>query len=245
VTPTNIVLSIQFVASAILAILLLKKRVNRCLPIFLTYVLYSTLSNAAQLLCQSDRSLYFKVYWISETGDISLAVAATCESFFATFRGFFVLAWFKFLLPVLAAVVAAYALWKAWMHPPVLNSPLVALIVGAEIGLRYFIAGIFILYLALRRSLQIVDLRSEHNVILGFFLASAGMLLAAIVRSESGTDFPLITSWAAPAACTIALFIWVFSPWTHKEQIIDPQIDADSAFKVLKQYSSVLKKVRR
>jgi hypothetical protein len=244
------ILGIQFAAAIVLAIILVRRRVHRKLPFFSTYVIYSIAATALQWACVSHQQLYFTVYWLTEAGDVALAVAATCESFITTFRGFFVLAWFRWLLPALAVTVAIYAGWKAWIHPPVLNSTMAALVVGLEIGLRYFIAGVFFLYVASRRYVKISNSGFQYNVLLGFFLASVGMLLAAVLRSEFGTNFRLMIAWAAPVGYSAALCVWISSLITtvadeKQKGTAGPQVTAASAIQVLTQYSSVLKKARK
>jgi hypothetical protein len=247
-SPANIVLGLQFVTAIALICLLAKRRAFLVSPIFMAYIIYSVISTAVQWVCLPDQQLYFKAYWLTEAGDIILAVAATCESFISTFRGFFALSWFRWVLPLLAGLVAIYATWKAIMHPPVLNSPLVAIVVGVEIFLRYFIAGVFITHLIGRRIWRVSILRFQYNILLGFFLSSCGMLFAAMLRSEFGTEFRLAMEWAQPVAYSAALFVWLFSAMTwqaKEEQRLSPEINADFAFLELGGYSSVLKKARK
>jgi hypothetical protein len=249
VTIANAILGIQFVAAVVLAAFLIRRRMHRKLPLFVAYVIYSIAATALQWACVSNQQLYFKVYWLTEIGDIALAVAATCEIFVVTFRGFFVLRWFRWLLPALAALVAFYAGWKAWVHPPALNSPMVSLVVGLEIGLRYFIAGVFLAYVAARRYVKIGNFDFQYNVILGFFLASVGMLVSAVLRSEFGINFRLMAAWASPVGYSAALCVWLFSfvtPLAGEEQKrVEAQVTAASAIQQLELYSSVLKKAQK
>jgi hypothetical protein len=248
VNVANAILGIQFAAAVVLAILLVRHRVHRRLPFFSAYVIYSIAATALQWACVSHQQLYFKVYWLTEAGDIALAVAATCESFISTFRGFFVLAWFRWLIPALAVLVACYAGWKAWTHPPLLNSPMAALVIGLEIALRYFISGVFLVYLAARRYVKIGNSGFQYNVVLGFFFASVGMLVAAVLRSEFGTKYWLVITWSSPVGYSAALCVWLFSfvtPLADEEQKDEAQVTAASAIQELRQYSSVLKKARK
>jgi hypothetical protein len=248
VNGATLILAIQFAAAGALAALIFMRRIHRTLPLFSSYVIYSSAAIALQLACASHPQLYFKVYWLTEAGDVILAVAATCESFIFTFRGFFVLSKFRWLLPSLAFLIACYTVWKAWAHPPALNGPLVAVVVGLEFGLRYFIAAIFIVYAAARRYTKIQDVTLQRDVILGFFLGSAGMLIAAVVRSEFGTNFSIVSQWAAPVGYSIALFVWLHSLVIlapGAEPKVKSQINAASAIQELTQYSSVVKKARQ
>jgi hypothetical protein len=242
------ILGVQFVAAVALAALLIRRRVHRTLPLFSAYVIYSIAATALQWACVSNQQLYFKVYWLTEAGDIALAVAATCESFISTFRGMFVIAWFRRLLPGMAILVALYAGWKAWIHPPLLNSPMVSLVVGLEIALRYFIAAVFLAYVIARRAFKIANSGFQYSVLLGFFLASAGMLVSAVLRSEFGTNFKLMAAWASPVGYSAALCVWLLSfvtPLADEEQKVDSQINAGSALEELRKYSSVLKKASK
>jgi hypothetical protein len=247
-SAANIVLGLQFVTAIALVCLLVRRRAYQVSPIFVAYIIYSVVSTTVQWVCLSDQQLYFKAYWLTEVGDVILAVAATCEGFISTFRGFFALAWFRWVLPLLAALVAIYATWKAIMHPPVLNSPLVAIVVGVEIFLRYLIAGVFITYLIGRRVWKVPTLRFQYNTLLGFFLSSCGMLFAAMLRSEFGTRFRLTMDWAQPVGYSVALFVWLLSAMTaqtKEEQRSSAEINPNFAILELGGYRSVLKKARK
>jgi hypothetical protein len=242
----NIVLSLQFIVTVALLVFLVKRKAHRLFPLFFCYVAYAIAETSVQWATYSNPRLYFKVYWITEAIDIILAVAATCESFISTFRGFFALRWFRFVLPMLAIIVAIYATWKAWVHPPVLNSPLAALVIGLEIALRYYIAGIFLIYVASRAMWKVSNFRFQYNIVLGYFLASAGMLVAALLRSEFGTKYRLTISWAQPVGYSFALLVWFLSsltPLTVEKEPAIARTQADSAMNELEKYSSVLRKV--
>ncbi len=248
-SPANIVMCIQFACTVALLVFLIRRKTYTELPIFFSYIVYAIAETVLQWSTYSNPHLYFKAYWVTEAIDVLLAVAAICESFISTFRGYLRVRWFPMIIPALAVTVAAYAILKAWFHPPVLNSPMAATVIGLEIGLRYFIAGIFVAYMLARRLARVTDLRFQNNIMLGFFLASCGMLLAAVLRSEFGTRYRITIAWAQPVAYSCALLVWIASSYTpltdEKEKSGHPQMSADSAFNELEGYKSVLRKTRK
>lgn len=238
-------LSAQLAALALLGVLMLKRGAQP--PIFALYVAYSLSAVAAQLIVSSDRLLYFKIYWIGEAGEVSLAIASVYEAFLRTFRGYFLLIWFRCLLPAIVLAITGYAIWKAVARPPVLNGPLAAIIVGAEVGAQYLILATFLCHAVLHKILRISHRRFEYAITAGFGISSLGTLLATMIRSEFGTRFMWVITWGSSALYLLALIIWIGSCLTPAASEVSGAngITAPDALEHLEQYRTALKKVER
>jgi hypothetical protein len=236
----------QLAAGVVVAALLMRRRIYRRLPLFVTYVAYSALATAARLASLAHWPLYWKVYWITEAGDVALALAAVAHSFFLAFRGLFQVRWFRYLAPLVPALVVLYAAGKAWLRPPAAAGPFVPLIVGVEIAAQNLIAAAFLAYIALRRILKLSYSSGDFEVMLGFAVASFGMLAAVIFRSEYGTRFTSVITWAPSIAYSCALLIWAKSAF-HTPVPAPPELRVDPAraLEELTQYETVLKKAER
>ncbi|HEX7289472.1 MAG TPA: hypothetical protein VF532_25030 [Candidatus Angelobacter sp.] len=235
----------QLGAAVVVAALLLWRRVYRRLPLFVTYVAYSALATAARLASLAHWPLYWKVYWITEAFDVALALAAVAHSFFLAFRGLFQVRWFRYLAPLAPALVILHAAGKAWLRPPAAAGPWAPLIVGVEIAAQNLIAASFLAYIALRRILKLSYSNSNHEVMLGFAVNSFGMLAAVVFRSEYGTQFKNLITWAPSIAYSCALLIWAKSAFHQPAGAAEAALEPALALEDLAQYEAVLKKAGR
>jgi len=249
VSAASAVLAGQFVLLALLGAALLRRGAVRSYPVFCTYIAASFCAVLAQWASSGNRVLYFKVFWITHALGSLLAIAAIYETFALSFRGYFVLRWFRLLLPAVAVIVAAYAIWKSFAHPPVLGSPLVNAVIGVEIGVQYLIVATFICYAALHKVLDVSYSSFRYGVAAGFGLASFGMLAATLLRSEFGTRFHGFITWAPSVAYFLALLVWTGSssiPLADEREIPGAdRITAADALDQLQQYRTTLEKARK
>lgn len=235
----------QLVAALVVAGLLIGRGVYRRLPLFVAYVAYSALATAARLASLAHWPLYWKVYWITEAGDMALALAAVAHSFFLAFRGLFQVRWFRYLAPLLPALVVLYAAAKAWLRPPAAAGPWVPLIVGVEIAAQNLVAAAFLAYLALRRILKLAYSAVDFEVMLGFAVSSFGMLAAVVLRSEFGTRFMNVTIWTPSIAYFCALLIWLKAALHQPTGAPELAVDPARALEELARYEAALKKAGR
>ena len=249
VSAAALVLAAQLAGLVLLGLFLFRRGARRTAPVFSGYAIYSAAAIFLQCLASANPPIYFKVFWFTHAAGSLLAIASLYEAFVKSFKGFFVLNWFRWLLPAVALCVAGYATWKALARPPLEGGSLLKVIVGLEIGLQYLIVATFLCYAILHKRLKISYSRFRYGVAAGFAISSFGMLAATLVRSEFGTRFFVFATWAPPVAYLLALFVWIASsltPLADESEIPGAnEITAADALNQLHQYRSTLEKVRK
>lgn len=214
-------------------------------PAFNIYIAYSILNLSARLAIIGNWPLYFKVYWITEVGDVCLALAAIYQLSFTTFRGLALLTWCKVIVTLTACAVTTYSAWRALFRPPVRLTQWDTIIVGFEVGFQCLIASMCVLFFAAKKFLRFPN-RRHSFIAFGFGVSSSGMLAATLLRSEFGNKFPLAISWGPSVAYLAALVLWLLAfQISWQEEDLSSQITIESAAKELESYASALKKVER
>lgn len=208
-----------------LLILVYRQGVKKHLPWFVLYVAWGALNASVQLATWliSPR-LYIALYWWMELIAVVLIVGAVRESFLHIFQGFTSEPWFRWSVWGMILAVIAYSAWKAIYAPPVQSSRLESFVYGAEFAFRWLIFGIAVLTTTLSLLVsEPMDTR-EDAVVMGFGLASLGVLVGVISFSLFGTKYLFFTNYASSVGYFVAAFwwIWVFS-----------RPDADFGFKEL------------
>lgn len=215
----------------------------RIAPIFAVYIAYSFCTSMLQIiLARGNYLVYFWMYWTSEAGAIVLSILAVCASFSNTFRYHFAPGWTWRCLSVIAWIAFIYAAWKSYTHPPKDAGSIITAIVNVEYGARFAIGAVFSLFIILSVWLQVSRTGLQASIVSGFGIASCGMLLSSLIRSEFGTQMPTVMRYGPAAAYAVAQLMWlagVLSPAETKNRIL---LEPEEALRELKQYSSVLRR---
>jgi hypothetical protein len=143
-------------------------------------------------------------------------------------------------------MVAAYAAWKAIARPPVESGMrLTSAFIGIEIGAQYLIVATFFLFELVARSLKSSHFH-HRRILIGFSVASSGMLIGTLVRSEFGNRFAVLSQYASVVAYLATLLIWI-SAFCRPLQELDHAdgIEAQAALHELQTYKDVLRKADR
>jgi hypothetical protein len=189
-------------------VLMGRRNLYRRFPLFALYTAYLILATVLRSLFLPNPHVYFYVYWVSEPGEIVLAILAVHESFKAVFGAFYLLWWFRFLFP--GAIIAAlgYSAWHAYVHPPLQVSALGAAIISMAIAAQYVIVCITVLFFVLLRFIRVRWRLYEFRIVFGFGVSALAVAFAGLVRSEFGTKFVFLTVWLPGVAYLVAVLIW-------------------------------------
>jgi hypothetical protein len=191
--------------------LLLSRSLHRRFRWFLAYIIYELCETVLRFSAAGNRSLYFKVYWLTAIGGAILSVLAVRESFLDVFWMYARLRWFTRVLWACVALALLYSLFKAWLFPPIEASPLVSLIIGLEVAVDYSIGIVGILYFVLILFFKVKEHQWDTGIIAGFTAIAVVSVVGALIRSVFGTKFDLLNRWLGPVAYWIAEIEWVFA----------------------------------
>jgi hypothetical protein len=202
-------LGVPTVLQAWLAFLLARKAVRKRFPWFFTYTAFSLVAGVLKFLVHGNKWRYFAVYWSAEALYAILGFLAIYEAFRSVFRSFYVLSWFKYLLPSAGAVMLAAAIIKGVLFPPVQAPPMLATILISELGVRCLQAGIFALFVTLVWFNSMPAWNRAFGIALGFSVSSLGILLTILIRSEFGIKVTPLITLAPAVAYIMAEAIWL------------------------------------
>ena len=192
--------------------ILIQKGLYRRLPFFAAYTVYSILAGCVRMaLLGGNYITYFYVYWATEPLYALLGLLAMVESYKEVFRAFYVARWFRLFLPLVALITIGLSVAAAIMSPPVQVFRLGAMILSAEIMVRFLQGGIFVLFIALSRLFRIQPPRYPEGVLDGFGMAATGILVAALFRADFGTRFNTFFSLVPAVTYILATLIWLTS----------------------------------
>lgn len=239
----KIVLFITFALQIVILWLLIKRNLQRRLFWFFFYIVYELAESALRFSVSAPSSLYWKVYWWTEIGDVSFMVLAFGESFLNTFREYTRLRLFVVVIWSCIGVGLLYALFKALVFPPVQATRRGAIIIGLEVAINFALIIVGILYLGLKALFRIKGHQWESGIISGFGLYIVSAISRFLMRSVFGTRFPLLNAWLRPAGYLLAEIIWVVELSRAEEQSIVPRgnLTVDDLTK-LEQYSKILER---
>jgi hypothetical protein len=202
-------LGVPTALQAWLAFLLARKTVRNRFVWFFTYTTFSLIAGVVKVLVHGNKWQYSYVYWSAEALYAVLGFLAIYEAFRSVFRSFYVLWWFKYLLPAAGFVMLAIAIIKGVLFPPVQAPPVLATILISELAVRCLQGGIFALFVALVWFNSMPAWNRAFGIALGFSVSSLGILLTILIRSEFGIKVaPLITLGPA-VAYIMAEAIWL------------------------------------
>ena len=189
--------------------LMMRRRLVGLFPLFFSYVLYEVLLTIVGSLTVSLDRVYFYFYWTTAPGEIILTLLAVHESFRRVFRAFYLLPWFRFLLPGGIVLALLYSALSGYLSPPVAANRVGAAIISAMITAQYVILTISIGFFILARLLRVPWRIHEYRFMLGFGVSALLTALGASLRSEFGTRHELLSGTLPALASILALAIWL------------------------------------
>ncbi|HEY2497476.1 MAG TPA: hypothetical protein VGK24_10430 [Candidatus Angelobacter sp.] len=194
---------------ASLCLLFLIKRSYAQFPIFFSFTLFSVVSALTGLAVQNVPSLYFDVYWTSEAFYVILAFFSLQEAVRSVFRNFHGMFWFRALFPTIGIAMIGIAIARTLLLPRAAHSVLTVTLFTLEIGVGLLQFAIFAVFVLLIQFFHMRWRQHAFGIVLGFGIASAGTLVAYLLRSEFGTKLDPVVRLAPPMAYIIGVAIWL------------------------------------
>lgn len=203
---------ISFVLVICLQIIILRCLITRRLHHrffwFLTYIVYALIEGALKLGVSGNMTLYARVYWATEVGDVILSVLAMRESFLNTFRLFTRFRWFLWLVWSSVGAALLYAAFRAAFFPPLNHTRQGAIIIGLETAVDYSLAAVGILYFAVLVFSRTRERPWEAGIVSGFTINAVFAVLGLLSISIFGTKFRVLNEWIPAVAYIMAELEW-------------------------------------
>lgn len=231
-----------------LLIIVHRQGVKKQLPWFVLYVAWGILQALVQLgAWVTSPQLYVAVYWWMELIAVVLIVSAVRESFLRIFQGFTSRAGFRWSVWGVILAVVVYSAWKAIYAPPVQSTRLGSFVVGAEFAFRWGIFGIAALTSVFSLFLHEPMNTREDAVVMGFGLASVGVLAGVVSFSLFGTKYLFFTKYASSVGYFVAVFwwIWVFSRPVAEFGFKELGMGPEGIAKELRRYRELTERIMR
>lgn len=189
--------------------LMMRRRLVRLFPLFFSYVLYETLLTIVGSLALTHTREYYYFYWTTTLGEVILTILAVHESFRRVFRAFYLLPWFRLLLPGGIVLALLYSALSGYLSPPPNVNRVSAAILSALMASQYVILTISIGFFILAMFLHVRWRIHEYRIMLGFGVSALLTAFGASIGSEFGTRHELLYRTLLPAASILALAIWL------------------------------------
>jgi hypothetical protein len=207
---------------AVILAILISRHLRKRFFWFFVYILYEVLESIIRLSVSADQSWYLRVYWLTEVADAILSLVAFGESFLNVFRPYTRLRWFMRIVWSGIGLALLYAIFKAWIFPPIESNRAIQVIIGLDVALSYSLSVVGILYLALIWLLQIRKYQWESAVILGFTVNFTVASFGFLTRSVFGTRLSMLSEWLPAVAYIMGAIIWALGLWRREPQVSEP-----------------------
>ena len=202
------------VLQSLLAILMLRRGAQKRYRFFFVYTVFAVVAEITKFSLLNPRAstwTFFWVAWGSEAIYAVLGFLAIYEVFRNVFENFHQLAWFKFLLPITAAMMLGIAVLIPIVHRAVDTEPLLEGIFALQIAVRCLQLGVFFLIFFLARVFDLDYRQYAFGIAAGFGIAAAGILLGTLVRTGLGLKFLMFFKYIPSMAYCIAVTVWLAS----------------------------------
>lgn len=187
---------------------MLRKSLRRRFPCFFLYATYITPTHLLRQILFGT-SAHFWVYWSTEAVSFILSLLAVYENFQALFGDYRRFAWFRWLWPGTIAIIWAYSVWRAWVHPPASGTRAGALLISVALSSAYTIVGLMVVFFVLAGLVLTRWYPYEFHIVGGLGLASLGMVASAVTRAQFRGRFAWFSAFAYPIASLLAVTLWV------------------------------------
>jgi hypothetical protein len=197
-----------------LAILMLARGAHKRFRFFFVYTLFAIAAELTKFALLNPRKstwTFFVIAWVCEGVYAILGFLAIYEVFGNVFENFHHLAWFKFLLPVTAAIMLGIAVLIPLVHPAVDTEPILEGILALQVTVRCLQLGVFFLIFLLARVFDLDYRQYAFGIAAGFGIAAAGILLSTLVRTGLGLKFLMYFKEVPFVAYCIAVTVWLVS----------------------------------
>lgn len=205
--------------------LLIRRRLEKRFFWFLLYLAYELCESVVRVVVSGNQGLYLKVYWYTEVGDVTLSFLAVRESFLNVFRPYTRFRWFTGIIWGGVGIALLWAVFKAWVLPPVESNREIFAIIGLEVAVHYVLTAIGILYFAFVVWQKVKGHRWESTVILGFTVNVMIAVFGYLTRSVFGRRFSRLSEWLTAVAYIVGALIWALGLWQPEPKDSGPGRD--------------------
>lgn len=217
---------------------------------FLFFFIYVTSSIGIAILRLSvggNYRTFFKTYWTTEAIYALLALLALHEAFRWVFRPFFEKRWFWLFFPVVFLAIAIMAGLYHFHGLPSEANQVINLVLSFSLAVNWVEAGIFVLFFLLVWFHGIRWRDYPFGIVVGFAVIAVGSLASRWARSEFGTKFNWLASYAPAVAYLLAVLLWIATfvrpPEPDPEWAIN--MTPEQMLHEVRQYTKVIERLLR
>lgn len=246
--PTHDI-ALQLAALALtvwLTALFIRRKLYREFPFFFLYLIASVLIPVVRLAVRNDYLTFFEVVWSTETIYIMLALLALREVFRKVFAAFYERRWFWLFFPVIVIAISVLAVIYRLGSPPAQANQVMSFIISMGMAVNLVQALLFILFFLLVWLNGIHWREYPFGIVMGFAAIAIVTFAAIWARSEFGTRFNVVSSYAPAVAYILAMILWLNTFLRPPEP--EPQwklkITPEQLLEEIRQYSKILGKLR-
>lgn len=231
---------------ALLAAILIRRKVSRAFPFFFLYVSSSIGFPILRLCVSNDYKLFFQVYWGTEAIYVFLALLALHEVFRKVFAAFYEKRWFWLFFPVIVIAISALAVIYRLGSPPAQANQVMSFIISMGMAVNLVQALLFVLFFVLVWFNGISWREYPFGIVMGFAAIAIVTFAANWARSEFGTRLNVVSSYAPAVAYILAVILWLKTFLRPPEP--EPQwklkITPEQLLDEIRQASKILGKLR-
>jgi hypothetical protein len=194
--------------------LMARRGAQKRFKFFFAYTLFAIAAETTKFLLSNPHVTtwpFFLAAWGSEAIYAVLGYLAIYEVFRNVFENFRHLRWFKYLLPITAAIMLSIAVLIPLVHRAVETGPLLEGIFALQVAVRSLQLGVFFLIFLLARVFELDYRQYAFGIAAGFGIAAAGILLGTLVRTTFGLKFLMFLRYVPSVAYCIAVTVWLVS----------------------------------
>lgn len=197
-----------------IAILMVRRGTQKSYRFFFSYTVFAIAAELTKFVLMEPGKntwLSFWMGWGCEGIYAILGFLAIYEVFGHVFENFHHLRWFKYLLPVTAAIMLGIAVLIPLVHRAVDTEPLLEGIFALQVAVRCLQLGVFFLIFLLARIFDLDYRQYAFGIAAGFGIAVAGILLGTLVRTGLGLRFVIYFRYVPSVAYCMAVTVWLVS----------------------------------
>ncbi|HWZ42498.1 MAG TPA: hypothetical protein VNW97_03435 [Candidatus Saccharimonadales bacterium] len=224
---------------------MLVRKIYREFPFFFLYIGASIPISIIRVFVIGNYQLFFMVYWGTEVLYTLLALLTLHEVFRTVFAAFYENRWFWLFFPCAVTAISGMAIVYRFGSPPVQANRVISLIVSLGMAVNLVQAAIFILFFGLLWWNGIRWRNYPTGIVLGFAAIAVVLLGANWARSEFGTKFNTLRSYAPAVAYIVAVALWLETflrppepepKWTH-------EITPEQMLEQVQQYTRIVERL--
>jgi hypothetical protein len=249
---SNLLWLVPPVLQSVLAILMVWRGTYRRFHYFFAYTLFAIVAEITKFIVYDPNKNTWAHFWISWGSEAIYAVLgflAIYEVFRYVFENFQHLAWFRFLLPVTAAIMLGIAVLIPIAHSAVDTDALLEDIFALQVAVRCLQLGVFFLIFFMARIFDLDYRQYAFGIAAGFGITVVGILLGTLVRTGLGLKFLMFFKYVPSVAYCIAVTVWLASfvraepddPFRDFRHLFTPELFAEQ----LRRYKQEVRSIFR